>query len=104
MENKIDLQIAISNLETEINLANNFFHDWIEYNDEHSEPSWLFECCFLQLLAISEALSLPEFRKIIFDEFIKIQNSKAALMLLVLTKMAILTRKARQEYDAIYVL
>jgi hypothetical protein len=76
MENKIDLQIAISNLDTEISLAAKNFHEWVVTGSDWHDPSWLFECCFLQLLAISEALSLPEFRKLIYDEFVLIQKSK----------------------------
>jgi hypothetical protein len=77
MKNKIDIQIAIQNLETNLNEVSDEFYKWIMTADDWSEPSWGIESCFLQLLAIVEALELPEFRTMVFREYSAIESSKS---------------------------
>jgi hypothetical protein len=50
MKNTIDIQIAIQNLKAQLNKASNQFQYWANTDDEWSDPSWLIEICFFQLL------------------------------------------------------
>ena len=68
MKNKIDIQIAIQNLETQISKASSQFNDWVMSDEDWYDPSWLIESCFLQLLIVTETLSLPEFRRMVYEE------------------------------------
>lgn len=70
-----NIREAIDNLMARIVQANRAFDRWIDTDDEFFEPSWLIEACFLQLLAISEALELEEFRKMVHSEYSSIKNS-----------------------------
>ena len=70
-----NIREAIDNLMARIIEANRAFNRWIDTGDEFFEPSWLIEACFLQLLAISEALELEEFRKMVHSEYSSIKNS-----------------------------
>jgi len=71
-----DFKEAIQRLKENISRASQDYRAWIETGDDFQEPSWLIETCFLRLLAITEALQLEEFRKIIHSEYSNIKNSK----------------------------
>lgn len=76
MKNKIDIQIAIQNLKTQLTKSSNQFHEWMMSGEDWADPTWLIESCFLQLLTVAEALDLSEFRKMVYDEYVKIKGSK----------------------------
>ena len=76
MKDKIDIQIAIQNLKTEIGRASSQFHDWIMSGEDWGDPSWIIESCFLQLLLVTETLSFTEFRKMVHEEYIAAKKSK----------------------------
>jgi hypothetical protein len=76
MKDKIDIQIAIQNLKTQIGEASSQFQNWLMSSDEWYDPSWLIESCFLQLLLVTETLSFTEFRKMIHEEYIIVKKSK----------------------------
>lgn len=80
MKDIINIQKAIHNLKDEIKEADRYFYDWFMTGDEYREPSWLIENCFLQLLAIAEALGLEELRKMIYTEYSEVKNSKNGLL------------------------
>lgn len=63
MKTEIDIPIAIQNLSAHLGKASVQFDDWITSGDDWLDPAWLIESCYLQLLAITETLSLSEFRK-----------------------------------------
>jgi len=75
MKNKIDIQIAIQNLETQISKASSQFNDWVMSYEDWYDPSWLIESCFLQLLIVTETLSLPEFRRMVYEEYVAVKGS-----------------------------
>lgn len=76
MKNKIDIQIAIQNLRTQLKKASSQFYEWMMSDEDWVEPTWLIESCFLQLLTVTEALELSEFRKMVCDEYVKVKSSK----------------------------
>jgi len=79
MKNKIDIQIAIKNLETQISKASRLFNEWMMTNEDwkdHYDPSWLIESCFLQLLLVAETTSLQEFRRMVYEEYTAVKDSK----------------------------
>lgn len=76
MNDQINIQIAIQNLNNQINRAFKNFRDWTLSDDDWFNPSWLIESCFFQLLAIAEMLSLADYRKMIYEEYITAKNSK----------------------------
>ena len=78
MKNNIDIQIAITNLDAELIKASGMVFDWVQYDEEWANPSWLIESCFIQLLTLTEALDLSEFRKMVFEEYTAIKNDKTA--------------------------
>ena len=71
-----NIKEAIYNLKDKIKEADRYFDEWCMTDDDHREPAWLIEICFLQLLAITEALGLEELRKMIHLEYSAIKNSK----------------------------
>jgi hypothetical protein len=75
MKNKIDIQIAIQNLVTQINKASRQFAEWVMTEEDWDDPSWLIESCFLQLLTVTETLSLPEFRRMVYEEYVSVKGS-----------------------------
>jgi len=72
----IDPEIAVRNLDRQIDKAYASFTKWAEYGDDWSEPSWLIESCFIQLLAVAEYLGLSELRKMIHTEYTDSKESK----------------------------
>src|SRR4030042_3252991 len=76
MKQIINIQTAIQNLNDKIIEADRYFDEWCITGDEYREPSWLIEICFLQLLAIAEAIGLEELRKMIYTEYSEVKNSK----------------------------
>ena len=76
MKDIINIQKAIHNLKDNDKEANQYFYAWSMTGDDYREPSWLIEKCFLQLLAIAEALGLEELRKMIYTEYYEVKNSK----------------------------
>ena len=74
-----DVQASIKKLRIEVSEADATFDQWIHTGDEFSEPTWLFEICFLQLLAITETLGLPLLRQMIMSEYKRIKGSKDGL-------------------------
>jgi len=76
MKQIINIQEALQNLKDKITEADRYFDEWCMYGDEYREPSWLIETCFLQLLAIAEALEFEEFRKMIYTEYLGVKGSK----------------------------
>ena len=80
MKQIINIQVAIQNLNGKIKEAYNNFDKWVITGDDYIEPSWLIEVCFLQLLAIAEALGLEELRKMIYKEYSEVKNSKKGFL------------------------
>src|SRR4030043_1128610 len=76
IKNTIDIQIAIQNLESQLSKASSQFHQWEMTCEDWYDPSWLIESCFLQLLTVTEALDLPEFRKMAYEEYTAVKGSK----------------------------
>jgi hypothetical protein len=76
MKDTPDIKEAVHRLKENIEEAYRYFQEWAMTGDDYREPSWLIETCFLQLLAITEALQLEEFCKMIHSEYIEIKNSK----------------------------
>lgn len=75
----LNIKESIFNLKGNISRADRYFDEYSQGND-WSEPSWLIEMCFLQLLAIAEAIGLTEFRRIIRLEYYKAKNSKEGFL------------------------
>jgi len=71
-----NIEEAIYDLKNKISEADRRFDDWILTNNEYKNPFWLIERCFIQLLAIAEAIGLEEFRKMIHVEYDEIKTSK----------------------------
>lgn len=71
-----NIEKAIHNLKYRITQTGIDFEQWFLTDNEFLEPSWLIEVCFLQLMAISEALELEELRKMVHSEYSLIKNSK----------------------------
>jgi hypothetical protein len=71
----VDIQTIISDIEQNESKASALFNNWIYSNDPFEEPSWTIELCFLQLLTASETLNLPEFRRLVEVEYLKLKNS-----------------------------
>lgn len=76
MKNTIDIQIAIQNIVTQLSKASSQFNEWIIANEDWYDPSWSIESCFFQLLIVTESLSLPEFRKMVYEEYVAVKGSK----------------------------
>jgi len=74
-----DIKESIHNLKSQIATADNYFFEWYMQENTYKEPSWLIEICFLQLLAISEALELYDLRTMIYDEYSAIKSSESGL-------------------------
>lgn len=72
--------MAIQNLKDEIKEADRHFDELLMTGNKYGEPSWLIEMCFLQLLAIAEALGLEELRKMIYTEYSEVKNSKKGFL------------------------
>ena len=77
MKTKIDIQIAIQNLEMRLKQASSNFYQWAMTGDDRYDPSWLIESCFIQLFTVAEVLDLPEFRKMVYEEYAAIKSSKS---------------------------
>lgn len=71
-----NIKEAIHGLKNKISDADRIFDECVMTGDDYRDPSWLIEVCFLQLLAITEALELEEFRKMIHVEYGEIKISK----------------------------
>jgi hypothetical protein len=71
-----NIKEAIHDLKNKTSEADHKFDEWVMTEDDWRDPSWLIERCFLQLLAITEALELEEFRKMIHVEYGEIKISK----------------------------
>jgi hypothetical protein len=80
MEQIPNIKEAIHDLKNKISEVDHDFNEWFMTGDEYREPSWLIEVCFLQLLAITEALELEEFRKMIYVEYGEIKISKGGFL------------------------
>lgn len=78
MKDLISIQRALLDLKLKIHRADSQLEDWIATGDEYAEPSWLIESCFLQLLAIVNALELPRFRQMLGAEYLKVTHAKDA--------------------------
>lgn len=76
MKNILNVKESILNLKSQIATADSYFFEWFMMDNRFKEPSCLIEICFFQLLAISEALELEEFRKMIYAEYATIKNSE----------------------------
>src|SRR5205809_3587279 len=75
MSNSGEIQTVIYNLEQQVTKASSLFDEWMLSGDAWAEPSWMIEVCFLQLLAASEALGLPEFRGLAYAEYSRVKGS-----------------------------
>lgn len=71
-----NIKEAIHDLKNKASQACSQFDNWVMIGDDMMDPSWLIEVCFLRLLAITEALELEEFRKMIHVEYSEIKISK----------------------------
>jgi len=71
-----DVRHALLTLTENIEEARSDFERWSIVGDEHYEPSWCIESCFLQLLAIIEALELRALHEIAFSEYVHFKKSK----------------------------
>lgn len=79
MKQGLDIQGAIRNLNERIKEADRDCYNWW-LGDREYNPSWSIELCFLQLLAITEALELEELRKMVHLEYSKIKDSKKGFL------------------------
>jgi len=70
------IKLSIHELTDRIEQADRQLRDWESHGDDFLNPSWLIETCFLQILAIIEALGLEELRKMAYFEYIEIKKSK----------------------------
>jgi hypothetical protein len=71
-----NIKEAIHDLKNKTSEADRSFDEWVMTGDDFRDPSWLLEVCFFQLLAITEALELEEFRKMIHVEYGEVKISK----------------------------
>jgi len=75
--NELNIEEAIANLKVSLSNASQRF-DEIIYNpdDEFNDADWQIDKCFLQLLAIAEAIGLSELQKMILSEYVALKESK----------------------------
>lgn len=72
----VDIEAALVALKSDITDAKEYFYRWELTDDDHYKPSWIIESCFLQILAISEALGLSNLQKIILTEYKQIKRAQ----------------------------
>jgi hypothetical protein len=77
MSESLNIAGAIADLKGSLSNASQRFDEFF-YNpaDEYNDADWLIEKCFLQLLAIAEAIGLVELQKIILSEYVALKESK----------------------------
>jgi hypothetical protein len=76
MMDLMSIQRALLSLKTRILQADKQFDDWAMTDNEYAEPSWIIESCFLQLLAIAEALELKDFRQMVQTVYSEVKCAK----------------------------
>lgn len=79
MSEALNIQEAIANLKVSIRDADRSFDDFMR-GDEWSDADWRIKKCFLQLLAIVEAMGLPELHKMILTEYLAEKDSKEGFL------------------------
>jgi hypothetical protein len=75
MKMETSIQTVVHNLDEQVTKASSLFEAWMLTSDQWTEPSWLIEVCFLQLLAGLEALGLTEFRGLAYAQYKKARDS-----------------------------
>jgi len=80
MNEALNIQEAIANLKLWVGKANDSFDEWWRTGDEWNDAGWRIEICFLQLLAIIEAMGLPELHKMILSEYLAVKDSKEGFL------------------------
>lgn len=76
MKTILNVKEAIRIVKAQIAQADSYFEEWYTMDNEYKDPSWLIEVCFIQLLAITEILTLEEIRKMVQLEYVEMKNSK----------------------------
>lgn len=78
MTSNIDPQVAISNLNRQLNEARSRFREWVDSDgEEWFEPAWITESCFIQLMAFAESLGLNELRNMVYAEYASTKKSRS---------------------------
>ena len=72
----LDVPRALADLSGKIADAMRNYDNWIISDDEHWNPAWEIEICFLQILAIVEAVDLNELHKMILSDYVRFKESK----------------------------
>lgn len=76
MSEKLDARILLHSLDDRMAEASRDLDLWVTTDNEYCEPDWLIESCFLQLLAIIEALDLNSFHQMALAEYKKTASSR----------------------------
>jgi len=76
MKEALDVKQALQSLRKRTGKAYGRVDDWAHIGEDWMDPSWEVESCFLELMAVTEALGLLEFRKIIETEYSEVKRSK----------------------------
>ncbi len=71
---------ALASLKASIGDARKNFDEFMMTGEEWYNPGWNIERCFLQLLAIVEAMGLPEMYNLILSEYQDIKQSKEGFL------------------------
>lgn len=77
MTQSLDPRESLSILTNNISQASRYFWEWILTDNEFSNPSFMIETSFLQLLALVEALQFNELHRMILSEYYRFKNSAA---------------------------
>jgi len=70
-----NIKMALSRLDELIQEAGTQLEEWITTDNEYLEPDWITESCFLQLLALAEAIGLSSYHKMLLAEYSKVSSS-----------------------------
>lgn len=73
-----DAQTAVVRMKAQVDATYDCFHRWADSTDDDDwhNPAWMIESCFLQLLALTEGLALPELRAMVNAEYQAIKSKK----------------------------
>jgi len=77
MSELLNIPGAVADLKESLSNASQRFDEFF-YNpaDEYNDADWQIDKCFLQLLAIAEAIGLDELQKMILSEYVALKGSK----------------------------
>lgn len=76
MIQSLDVSVALADFSSKIADAMRNYDNWIITDDEHWYPAWEIEACFVQILAIVEAMGLKELHKMISSDYAHFKKSK----------------------------